>query len=46
MHILFSQVTDLTAELEKERSKVHSMKTELDRLKVGTLNEIPLGIFY
>lgn len=29
-----SQVAELTAELEKERSKVHSLKSEVDKFKV------------
>lgn len=28
------QVAELTAELEKERSKVHSLKSEVDKFKV------------
>ena len=36
MCVMCLQVSDLTAELEKERSKVHSFKSELDKLKVHT----------
>ena len=32
---LTEQVTQLTGDLEKERSKGHALKTELDKLKVG-----------
>lgn len=34
-NILFNlQVAELTAELEKERSKVHSLKSEVEKFKV------------
>lgn len=34
-NLLFDlQVAELTAELEKERSKVHSLKSEVDKFKV------------
>lgn len=35
MYLLFIQVATLTADLEKERSKVHALKLELDKVKVG-----------
>lgn len=37
-NILFDlQVAELTAELEKERSKVHSLKSEVDKFKVTSV---------
>lgn len=37
-NILFDlQVAELTAELEKERSKVHSLKSEVDKVRVTSV---------
>ena len=41
---LTEQVTNLTCDLEKERSKVHSLQNEITKLKVGTSNHMHIGV--